>query len=107
MNEGKKKKTTSKGTKAAAPVVPLVMCFETFQKLDSWALRNLEQSEPSCFNGMVRVQKFKVTIEPVDEPIEMIHARLQKLWNECKNHHHWEPLKREAARFGLKLEHRC
>ena len=65
--------------------------FETFQEIDGYAKTQLIQSDPSCFNGMVRVRKYKVTVELVEEPIEVIQARIQKMWDECKNHHHWGP----------------
>lgn len=58
---------------------------------------------PSCFNGIVCVRKYRLTVELVDEPIEVIHERLLDLWETCDNHHHWGPLQREASRYGLEL----
>jgi hypothetical protein len=80
--------------------------FETFNKIsDGYAKRNLISGEPSCFNGRVNVRKYKVTVEIVDEPIEAIQARIQKMWDECDNHHNWGPLKSEAEKYGLTLSH--
>ena len=79
--------------------------FETFKEIDGYYKQRMIENEPVCFNGMVKVRKYKVTIELIDEPIEVIHARLQKLWDECKNSHHWKPLKAEAKKYGLKLSH--
>lgn len=77
--------------------------FETFRKIDDYTKSNLIKDEPSCFNGNVCVRKYKVTVELVEEPIEVIQARIQKMWDECKNHHHWQPLKNEAKKYGLEL----
>lgn len=79
--------------------------FETFKQIDGFAKTNVIQKEPSCFNGFVRVRKYKVTVELIDEPLDVIHARIQKLWDEGKgNHHHWEPLLAAARKHGLELK---
>lgn len=80
-----------------------VISFETFRKIGSYEAMNLKQDEPSCFNGMVRLKKYKVTIEEIDEPIEVYKQRLQKMWEACDNHHHYEPLKNAANSIGLIL----
>jgi hypothetical protein len=77
--------------------------FETFMKLSNYQKGNLISKEPTCFNGSVSVRKYKHTIELVEEPIEVIQARIKKLWDECDNHHHWQPLKAEAKKYGLEL----
>ena len=81
--------------------------FETFREIGSFELRQLTQENPSCFNGMVRVEKYRVTVEKVEEPVEVIRARLQKLWDECENHHHREPLVRAGMKYGLDLQKRA
>ena len=77
--------------------------FETFKKIDGYRKTQLIRDQPTCFNGDVSVRKYKVTIALVDEPIEVIRERIQKMWDECDNSHHWEPLRKEAAKFGLSL----
>ncbi len=77
--------------------------FRTYRKLDAYDQRQLRHDAPSCFNRMVRVRQYKITVELIDEPDEVIRARLQKLWDECDNWHHWEPLKKEAKKYGLML----
>lgn len=81
--------------------------FETFRDIGSFELRQLTQNEPSCFNGMVRVEKYRVTVEKVQEPVEVIRARLQKMWDECDNHHHREPLARTGFKYGIDLRKRA
>lgn len=77
--------------------------IETFRGLGSGELINMTQTEPTCFNGVVRVTKFKITIEPIAEPVEVIWARIQKLWDECENVHHRKPIIAMANRYGLNL----
>jgi len=36
------------------------------------------QKRPSCFNGMVRVRRYRITIEEIDEPVEVISAERPK-----------------------------
>lgn len=79
---------------------------ETFRDPRGHWLRQLEQKEPSSFNGNVQVRKYRVTVELIDEPDEVIRERIQKLWDECNNHYHWKPLKNEAKKYGLELKHR-
>lgn len=78
--------------------------LETFKKLSSYWLSQITEKEPSCFNGMVMIEKYKITIEKIEEPKEVYQKRLQKLWSECDNHHHWRPLKDKANKLGIELE---
>ena len=78
--------------------------FETFKEIGSYEKYNLISKEPSCFNGIVNLRKYKVTIELIEEPNEIIQERLQKLWDECNNHHNWEPLQNMAKKIGYELK---
>lgn len=60
------------------------------------------RTEPCCFNGSVYYKRWKVTVEEIEEPQEVIHARLQKLWDENHNIYHYKPLRDAAAKHGLK-----
>lgn len=62
-----------------------------------------KQLEPSSFNGDVRFRKYRITVEEIEEPNEVLAGRLQKLWDECDNYHHWTPLKEAAASIGYTL----
>lgn len=78
--------------------------FETFRKIGSYEQSNLTSKEPSSFNGWVRIEKYKITVEQIDEPRDVLIERLQKLWDECDNHHQWQPLKNKAEELFYKLE---
>ena len=77
--------------------------FETFRDIGAFEVHGMKQGEPSCFNGMVRVTKFRVTIEEVPEDDEVIRERLRKMYAECTNHHHMRPLMAMAKKYGLDL----
>jgi hypothetical protein len=100
----------SKTTKAVGKDTPnplVSRSFETFQWLGSWQESRLRQDEPYVWNGVVGVRKYRITIEPVDEPIEVLRQRVQALWDKCDNHHNWEPLQRAAASLGMeRLDYR-
>lgn len=78
--------------------------FETFSEISDYTIRDLTMGSPLCFNDQVRVVKWRVTIEKIDEPDSVIRERIQKLWDECENPHHWQPLKRVANKYGLELD---
>ena len=77
--------------------------FETYNEISEYTKINLISNEPTCFNGMVRVRRYKVSVELIDEDEDIIRARIQKLWDECSNTHNWDGLKSEAKKYGLKL----
>lgn len=77
--------------------------FETYRELGSYESSNLTQVEPSCFNGIVRVRRYKITCELVDEPDEVIRERICKLWKGNKNHHNWQPLLAIGKMYGIDL----
>ncbi len=77
--------------------------FETFRTFGSYELTSLKKDNVSVFNGIVEVEKYRVTIERIDEPKEAYRERLQKLWEECDNHHHWDPIRRKANELGVEL----
>lgn len=80
--------------------------IETFRNPIDYRPHQWEQNGPSVFNGIVEVRKYRVTVELIDEPDDVIRNRIQKLWDECENHHHWQPLKAIAKKYGLELKHR-
>lgn len=77
--------------------------FETFRKLGNYEIRQHQQDEPSCFNSVVRVRRYRITVEEIDESKEVIQQRLIRLWEEGNNHHHMQPLLSIAKGYGLDL----
>lgn len=78
--------------------------FETFRQISGYYQNQLILKDPSAFNGEVRIKKFKVTIEPIEEPNEVYCQRIQQLWDYCDNHHHWTPIQNVASQLGYTLQ---
>lgn len=82
--------------------------IETFRQIGDYELNgySFQNDKPSCHNGNVSIKRYRVTVEIIEEPIEVYHERLEKLWLECDNHHHWAPLQQAAAslNYGFKGE---
>lgn len=77
--------------------------IETFRNPKGYTLNQLIQKEPTCFNSCVDVEKYEITAVKIEEPKEVYRERLQKLWEECVNHHDWTPLKEKANELGVEL----
>jgi len=78
--------------------------FETFKTLSSYYIDQIKQDEPSSFNGNIEFRKYKVTIELIDEPLEVLEERLQTMWDHCGIYHHWKPLREAAKSIGYELK---
>jgi len=78
--------------------------FETYTQFSDRDVDRLIKDEPSVFNSDVSIVKYRVTIEPIKESTEVYRTRLQKLWDECTNHHHWAPMRKVAELVGITLE---
>ena len=79
--------------------------FETFREIGDYDVRQLTLKSPSCFNGNVRIRKYRVTVEPIEEPVEVLQQRLKALWmDESTNHHQRLPLLSVARKLGMTLE---
>ena len=79
------------------------MKIETFRNPNGYTLSRLTQKEPSCFNGIVRVERYEIEITKIIEPKKVYIERLQKLWDECDNHHNSTPIKLKAESMGVFL----
>ncbi len=87
-------------TKKKEPVPEFPKVIETFSKPESWEFDRMKDSEPSCFNGWVSIKRYRITIEEIEEPIEVLQARLEDLWLHCDNWRHWQPLENAAKQLN-------
>lgn len=94
------RKKTTPPTQPKQPEYPKE--WVSFNPINSYHIIQLH--EPSTFNGNVRVNKYRIICELIEEPIEVIHERLQKLWDECDNSHHWTPIRNKAKEYGYELQ---
>lgn len=86
--------------KPADTKYPIV--FETYQKVDFYDTSRLTMSEPYTGNGMVRIRRYRITVELIDEPIEVLRDRLLRLWRESeRNLHIWRPMDEVAEELGM------
>jgi len=82
------------------------MTFETYQpKL----VTPNSITRPCVFNGMCLIRRFKVTVEEIDEPVEVLAERLIDLWNrrdELKLGHssNMRAMRDEAEILGIELK---
>lgn len=83
----------NKKKKPAKPEYPKVI--ELFGV--PWGIDTLAagHTEPSYFNGVVTVERYRVTVEKLEEPVEVIQERIRQLWRSLTTHNIW-PL-REAG----------
>lgn len=85
--------------------MPDKVVFETFRDMrGDYHVESMTKKEPSCFNGIVSVRKFRITIEVVDEPVEVIQERIRKLKRESTNYHEWGPLRAAGKKYGIDLD---
>jgi hypothetical protein len=91
------RRRTKPAPPAPAPTYPKVI--ETYR--EPW-LRGVVRTEPSAFDGDVRIRRYRITVELIEEPIGGLRDRLRKLWREDEpNHHHWAPMRKMAKEIGM------
>jgi hypothetical protein len=101
---GRTTKRVAKPGKPTAPEVPKV--YEMFTNPSYELGRDVVTfANPDCFNGIVRIRQYRVTVELIDEPKEVLADRLRKLWRQSDNYHHRDPLRRAASELGIELDH--
>ena len=75
--------------------------FETFKELSYFSQMNMAEEKPYCWNGVAYIRKYRVTVELVEEPVEVLRERVQKLWDECDNFHNWDTIQKHANELGM------
>jgi hypothetical protein len=76
--------------------------YITFQEPKKYQLPISDK--PSSFNGLVEVEKYRIIVEKIDEPKEIICERLEKLWITENNFHHYDPLSKKAEELGYQFK---
>ena len=64
----------------------------------------VEKREPSSFNGDVEIKKYKITIEEIEEPKEILCKRLEELWTHENNFHQYHLLEKEAKKLDYEFK---
>jgi hypothetical protein len=76
------------------PRFPFVV--ETFRDPE-WAVRSMVSDRPSAIN-FLSYRRYRITVEEIDEPTEVLVARLQDMWERADG-------LREAERIGTEAQH--
>jgi hypothetical protein len=101
-----KAKNPNPNTKNISETEKNILTFETFRKPNSFNINNLKGDKPTCFNSFVNYRKYRVTIEEIEEPKEVLIERLQDLWDHSDNYHNDMPLEVEAKKLGYTFPNR-
>jgi hypothetical protein len=64
----------------------------------------LLHEQPSCVNADLRLRRYRITAELIEESIEVLRERLRKLWRETdRNTHYWDTMREAAVELGMSL----
>lgn len=65
------------------------------------------EDHPRVFNGEIALRRFRITVEVVNEPIDVLRDRLRALWRESEPNIHTRQIFRKAANeLGIDLKDR-
>lgn len=96
----RKKKTTSKTSDAPLSKYPLVV--EVYGEPYIPHVFDRLQPPKEATNAIIRIERYRVTVERIEEPVEVLRDRLKKLWRtDERNSHHWDAFQHEAIRLGM------
>lgn len=92
---------SAKPVKPTPPQYPLVhVGFDDFRfELDRALL-----SGSMVGNFGVKFRRYRITVEVIDEPVDVLKARLVKLWRGTSNHHDRPKLVAAAKTIGVALD---
>ena len=76
---------------------------EVFGMPSDHAIEALGPLKPSVSRGIVKIRRFKVTIEEIEEPIEVLHERLRKLHKHHLLKADKNAVEKAARALGLEL----
>ncbi len=78
--------------------------IEVFGEPNDYLLQHLGSKEPRVWNGGVAVKRYRVTVEEIDEPKDVLKQRLQALLLKRGHISDPESIRAEAKRLGITLE---
>lgn len=65
------------------------------------ALNRVEQPTDAV-SGIIHIERYRITVERIEEPVEVLRARLKELWLvDERNSHHWYAFERVAKELGM------
>jgi len=84
--------------------VDIPWTVETFRRPGAWDRAQLQSAGAYCHNGTVGIRRYRITVEEIDEPVEVLRERVQDLWDRATNMHDWRPLREAAAALDYELK---
>lgn len=78
--------------------------IELFGLPNDYVLGCLGKTEPTIFNGEVSVKRYRVTVEEIVEPKEVLKERLQMLLKQGGHLGNAQAIRAEAKRLGIELD---
>lgn len=91
-------------TRSARPKPPLATHTPPTRTIEGYGTPRVDlPSAPYCFNGAAHVFRYRVTIERVEEPAEVLRARIQELCETSDNSHDMPALRAVAAEAGVEI----
>jgi len=66
-------KKTPKKTPLPSETFPQVIT--TFMKPEYYFLNQIKREQPTCFNGSVSIKRYRITVEEIQDPTELLCAR--------------------------------
>lgn len=81
--------------------------IETFRDVRGYWLKEATRDEPFCFNSSVSFRRYRITVEVIDEPQEVLQERVKKLMVENDNPHNWRALETAGISCGMTPEECC
>ncbi len=76
--------------------------FETFRQISNYEISNLTFKKPSVINYL-SYRKYKVTIEPIEEPVEVYIERLNDLLDNSKSYTEKSRIKDELIKLTKQI----
>lgn len=77
--------------------------IEVFGLPSDAALSYLGEQVPTIFNGKVNVKRYRITIQEVEEPNDVLKERLQQLLDKGGHVSNTKAIQEEAKRLGIEL----
>ena len=91
----------SKAKPVPPPEPKFPRTYETYGD-PRYAIERHYRPEPTAFNGIIEIRRYRITVELIDEPVEVLRERLKKLWRETeRSMHRWDPMRAEALKLGM------
>jgi len=74
---------------------------DNFPILENLSIQN---KEPSSYNRLVRIKKYKIIVEKISEPVNIYKERLKDLYSKEDNYHNKEALNEYSQKlFGVNI----